>query len=144
MKINKYAIGTVILMLVGCGGNKELNLTSLEVQAPTMLKSVNDFPQPITSRKDIVKTGMVRVIAESAKNQDRYDAVRAAEIEAESGILLIVHGADMNVDQLASSGVLTKDEVSRLANGHLRTFNCGNFYDSVAQVGYSCMEAGLK
>jgi hypothetical protein len=133
-----------ISMLVACGGNKSELKSDFDVPAPTVLKSINDFPKQSVSRQDILKTGVVRVIAESGKNQDQYEALEASRIEAQRDILAIIRGAELDSSELVSNGVLNKDEVTRVISGHLRTFSCGNFYDSVKRVGYSCMEASLK
>jgi hypothetical protein len=142
--MKNLGLGFIMLMLVACGGNKLELKSDIDIPSPTVLKSVNDFPKQIVSRQDILKTGLIRVISESGKNQDQYEALEASRIEAQREILTVIRGTELDSSELVSTGVLTKDEITRVTSGHLRTFSCGNFYDSVKRVGYSCEEASIK
>lgn len=145
--MNRFRMGLGLLMvltLVACGSNKANLMSDLDTPSPTVLKSINDFPKQITSRQDILKTGTIRVIAESGKNQDQYEALEASRVEAQRDILAVIKGAELDSNELVSTGVLTKDEITRVISGHLRSFDCGNFYDSVKKIGYSCQETSIK
>jgi hypothetical protein len=140
----RIGLGILVLLMVGCGGNKLELKSDFDIPAPTVLKSINDFPKQITSRQDILKTGVIRVISESGKNQNQYEALEASRIEAQRDILAVIKGAELDSSETVSLGILTKDEITRVISGHLRTFSCGNFYDTVKKVGYSCQESIIK
>ena len=143
--MKNYGMGLlVLLILTACGGTKGELRADFDIPSPTVVRSVSDLPKPIVSRQDILKTGVIRVIAESGKNQDQYEALEASRITAQREILAVVSGANLDSNELVSNGVLNKDEITRAITGHLRSFSCGDFYDSVKKVGYSCQESSLK
>lgn len=131
----------VILISTGCGGSKSVKLDNVGLDnAPTTVKSVDDLPKMSTTPSEIAKTGVIRVIAESAKGQSHYDALTAARTVAQKRLLEHVTGTNIDGQTLVSKGALTEEEVKSITQGHIRTFDCGAYYDRGNQVGYYCVE----
>ena len=95
------------------------------------IKSVTDLPKPVVSPEEIKKAGVIRVIAESAPHQSRYNALEAARGMAMADILFIQAGGIVEGGRIHVSGTI-------------RTFDCGSYYDESTGTGYSCMEAPAK
>lgn len=136
----------MLLMLVavlGCGG-KNVKIDSLVVNAPTTVKSVDDLPKMSTSVEEIKKSGYIRVIAESAVNQEHYDALTAARGVAQRNILSIVNGLHVNSNQYIERGELKADEIKLITEGHIKTYDCGAFYDRALRVAYVCTEIPVR
>ena len=131
----------ILVISTGCGGSKSVKLDNLGLDnAPTTVKSVDDLPKMSTTPSDIAKTGVIRVIAESAKGQSHYDALTAARTVAQKRLLDHITGTNIDGQTLVSKGVLTEEEVKSITQGHIRSFDCGAFYDRAIQVGYYCVE----
>ena len=131
----------ILVVGTGCGGSKSVKLDNLGLDnAPTTVKSVDDLPKMSTTPTDIAKTGVIRIIAESAKGQSHYDALTAARTVAQKRLLDHITGTDINGQTLVSKGVLTEEEIKSITQGHIRSFDCGAFYDRSIQVAYYCVE----
>ena len=133
-------ISLSLLLLAGCGTSKPYQFGN-SVQAPTVLRSVNDLPKPSTTLEEIQKTGYIRVIAESAKGQSRFNAIEAAKGVAEANILHIIEGSKINYQKAIATGELKEQEVKILVSGTVRTYECGAYYDESTGTTYACMEA---
>lgn len=131
----------VILISTGCGGSKSVKLDNLGLDnAPTTVKSVDDLPKMSTTPSEIAKTGVIRVIAESAPKQSHYNALTAARTVAQKRLLEHIVGNTIEGKTLVDEGLLTKEYVESVTQGHIRSFDCGAYYDRGNQVGYYCVE----
>jgi len=109
-----------------------------------VLKSIDDLPKPSMSLDEIRKTGRIRVIGESARKQEQFNALTAARAVAQRNILSIVHGSKIESETLISKGDLSRDEVKLLIDGNIRTYDCGAFYDRALEVAYYCAEVPVR
>lgn len=131
------------IMIQGCAGDKA-SITSMDTNAPTVVKSVDDLPLPSTSIQEITKSGVIRVIEESAEAQAQYNALKSARTLAQVKLLEMVDGVRIAADMEVKIGTLKEDSVKKLVEGKIRTFDCGAYYDKVKQIGYYCMEVPVR
>lgn len=145
----KYVMVVValLLLLTGCSFSRNNTVRVDDIGAtstPTTLKSIEDLPKPATTPAEIRAAGAIRVIAESAKGQEQYDALAAARGVAQKNLLGIIDGVRVSSESLIKKGVLSEETIKLIVDGHVKAFDCGAFYNRANQTGYYCMELPLK
>ena len=50
----------------------------------------------------------------------------------------------INADTIINKGELTKDDVNLIVNGHIRSLDCGAYFDRTQGIGYYCVQMPLK
>lgn len=137
--------GALVLVAVvpftGCSSKGKIEV---DVAAPTVLRSIDDMPKPSISMEEIRKTGLIRVIGESARNQEQFNALTAAKGVAQRNALAVVRGTRIDSETMIQNGTLDKDEVKLLVEGHIKTYDCGAYYDQVLRAAYYCVEVPVK
>lgn len=133
----------VLLTLTACGGNKGLVLNNLD-NSPDLIKSTADFPKQSVTYAEIAKTGVIRVIAESAKGQSQYSAIEAARVIARNHVLEILNGVKHESETLVKTGVLSEQDIKAVTTGTIRTFDCGMFYNVSNGTGFACAETSIR
>lgn len=133
----------MVLALVACGGQKYIPLDNLS-NSPDLIKSVSDFPKQSVTYAEISKNGYIRVIAESAKDQNQYNAIEAARIIARNHVLEITDGVRHDSQALVKTGILAEQDIKSVTSGTIRTFDCGMFYNQTTGTGFACAEMPLR
>ena len=131
-----------LLLIVSCASDDSLNLA--DINSPTTVNSVDNLPKPTLSNNDIAKRGAIIVIGESASGQSQYNALTSARGVAQKNLLSIVNGVKINADAIINKGELTKDDVNLIVNGHIRSLDCGAYFDRTHGIGYYCVQMVLK
>ena len=142
MKITAIVL-VVVMGMLGCGGAKFTRGTK-EIPRPTVVKSIEELPKASVSLVEIQETWVIRVIAESAQNQEQYDAIEAARGVAQRNILVMLNGLRISSAKMIESGNLKKDEIKLLVDCMVLTYDCGAFYDKTLKVAYVCVEMPVR
>lgn len=140
----KWIIRLIILIsfLVSCSSKGTLNLT--DIQTSTTVNSINDLPKPTFSFEDIKKASAIIVLGESAPGQNQHNALTSARGVAQRDLLEKINGVKVSSETIVKKGILTKDEIRLLVSGHIKSLDCGAYYDRVQGIGYYCVQLPIK